>query len=153
MKGHPDLLWVDISASIKTLADLLPGDVLVEGGTKYTRAHGVSQVRGNDVIVDTGSYFFADRPLGKGWVVLRRWDRLEKLPYTVVLIYVNSDAGPAETFLGWADVDPALDDWHTKREAIRQVVEKCAKDNKWTFEQATEETCDAAVFRGHLTQE
>ncbi len=76
-----------------------------------------------------------------------------KKPYTVILMYINSDASLCETFLGWADVDPALDQRRARMEAVRQVMQQCAKKNKWTLEKAEEEMFEVAVFQGHLTHE
>jgi hypothetical protein len=74
-------------------------------------------------------------------------------PYTVVLVYINSDASLCETFIECAHVDGRLSQRRRREEAVRQVTKMCAKVNKWSYKQASEETCDAVVFAGDLMPE
>lgn len=150
--------WIDVSAQVKTYGDLRPGDLVLshEGWLRFrvlgdTAMGELSYVTRNGVPGHIAKHHkFTD--LGG---VLRRWDRLEKLPYTVELCY-DSDTGIGtqdEVWRGFVEVEARDSNKWEVTEAIKQAQNQCVVDNGWTPDMQMPRLDVVCVMRGHVWQE
>lgn len=139
-----NLLWVDVSASVKTYGDLRPGDLVLDAdGEPRFRVLGITplgelQYRGARTQVPgrvSPHIGFA----GYGGGILRRWDRLEKLPYTIVLRYDDGEG----VWVGFVWVDASTPEDIRVETAISLAKSECMKDNDWNSE--ADQTCEIEV--------
>jgi len=136
-----NLLWVDVSASIKTHADLKPGDLFVSA-CQEDPPKGML-LKGTRVTPEMPW----DHP---GLAVLRRWDRLEKLPYTVVIRYDDGEG----SWVGFVWVDASTAEDIRAEVAIGQARIQCMKDNNWdTLANMTRQMETVCVMQGQCWTE
>lgn len=127
--------WIDVTARVKTHADLKRGDLFVG-------EHRALQLRKTRIHPDVPFKY-------DGLSVLRRWDRCDPRPYTVELEY---DDGSFWRGFVEVSVAPTTLEIEIGR-AIEAARRQCAEDNNWGSVEHLQTLEVRCVMRGHIEQE
>lgn len=163
MNTHRDDFWVDVTAQIKTYADLRQGDIILAGGTvlggflaEVTRRGAVDgpakevRLRAFDGHQESGPI---DQPFnndGRADLVLRRWSELTERPYTVELWHDDMTTDCFRTFV----TVPMGNDSSEVREAVRLARAEYLQESGWTEKDArNSDLRPLCVMRGRVYQE